>query len=113
MRSCWGWVPDPDRSSAEPPLGSDPEPLRPVAGRAPEALRQRTPEGGDFSLVGPEIARRVLLPAILPRLLVGLRLSLGIAWLVVVDESLHLELEQRSRTQQAMPGGALDRPALR
>lgn len=40
--------------------------------------------GRNFGLSSAEIARRVLLPAILPRLLVGLRLSLGIAWLVVV-----------------------------
>ena len=40
--------------------------------------------GRNFGLSPNEIARRVLLPAILPRLLVGLRLALGIAWLVVV-----------------------------
>src|SRR5262249_49014989 len=40
--------------------------------------------GRNFGLAPNEIARRVLLPAILPRLLVGLRLALGIAWLVVV-----------------------------
>ena len=40
--------------------------------------------GRNFGLTSSEIARRVLLPAILPRLLVGLRLALGIAWLVVV-----------------------------
>jgi NitT/TauT family transport system permease protein len=40
--------------------------------------------GRNFGLLPGELARRVLLPAILPRLLVGLRLALGIAWLVVV-----------------------------
>ncbi|HKA36773.1 MAG TPA: ABC transporter permease [Thermoanaerobaculia bacterium] len=40
--------------------------------------------GRNFGLSAGEIGRRVLLPAILPRLLVGLRLALGIAWLVVV-----------------------------
>jgi len=40
--------------------------------------------GRNFGLSAAEIARRVLFPAILPRLLVGLRLALGIAWLVVV-----------------------------
>ena len=40
--------------------------------------------GRNFGLSAVEIARRVLLPAILPRLLVGFRLALGIAWLVVV-----------------------------
>lgn len=40
--------------------------------------------GRNFGLSPGQIARRVLLPAMLPRLLVGLRLALGIAWLVVV-----------------------------
>src|SRR5262249_8985560 len=40
--------------------------------------------GRNFGLSAGEIGRRGLLPAILPRLLVGLRLALGIAWLVVV-----------------------------
>ncbi|HYV40533.1 MAG TPA: ABC transporter permease subunit [Thermoanaerobaculia bacterium] len=39
---------------------------------------------GVGALSAAQIARQVLLPAILPRLLVGLRLALGIAWLVVV-----------------------------
>lgn len=40
--------------------------------------------GRNFGLSAGQIALYVLLPAILPRLLVGLRLALGIAWLVVV-----------------------------
>jgi len=40
--------------------------------------------GRNFGLSPADVARRVLIPAILPRLLVGLRLALGIAWLVVV-----------------------------
>ena len=40
--------------------------------------------GRNFGLSPADVARRVLIPAILPRLLVGLRLVLGIAWLVVV-----------------------------
>jgi len=40
--------------------------------------------GRNFGLRVPELLRRVIYPAILPQLLVGLRLSLGIAWLVVV-----------------------------
>ena len=38
----------------------------------------------NFGLSPRQIARRVLVPAILPQLLVGLRLALGVAWLVVV-----------------------------
>ena len=38
----------------------------------------------NFGLSPGQIARRVLLPAILPQLVVGLRIALGIAWLVVV-----------------------------
>lgn len=40
--------------------------------------------GRNFGLGGLELVRRVALPAALPRLVVGLRLTLGIAWLVVV-----------------------------
>jgi len=40
--------------------------------------------GRNFGLAPGELARRILLPAILPQVLVGLRLSLGVAWLVVV-----------------------------
>lgn len=40
--------------------------------------------GRNFGLSGVALARRVVLPAILPSLVVGLRLALGIAWLVVV-----------------------------
>ena len=40
--------------------------------------------GRNFGLSGVELARRVVLPAVLPSLVVGLRLALGIAWLVVV-----------------------------
>src|SRR6202521_670411 len=40
--------------------------------------------GRNFGLSASELARKVLAPAILPQLIVGLRLTLGIAWLVVV-----------------------------
>lgn len=40
--------------------------------------------GRNFGLDGVALVRRVVLPSILPSLVVGLRLSLGIAWLVVV-----------------------------
>jgi NitT/TauT family transport system permease protein len=38
----------------------------------------------NFGLGPYEVARRVVLPSILPQLVTGLRLSLGVAWLVVV-----------------------------
>lgn len=34
-----GWVPDPKWSGSEPPLGSDPDPVLPVTGRAPDPER--------------------------------------------------------------------------
>ncbi len=40
--------------------------------------------GRNFGLSPVDLARKVLAPAILPQLIVGLRLTLGIAWLVVV-----------------------------
>lgn len=40
--------------------------------------------GRNFGLRGFELVRQVIFPAMLPRLLVSLRLTLGIAWLVVV-----------------------------
>jgi NitT/TauT family transport system permease protein len=40
--------------------------------------------GRNFGLSSGEILRRVVFPAALPQILVGLRIALGIAWLVVV-----------------------------
>ncbi|MGZ8731591.1 MAG: ABC transporter permease [Thermoanaerobaculia bacterium] len=40
--------------------------------------------GRNFGLTGKELVRSVILPAILPQLIVGMRITLGIAWLVVV-----------------------------
>lgn len=40
--------------------------------------------GRNFGLSSPELLRRVVLPAALPQVLTGLRLALGIAWIVVV-----------------------------
>ena len=40
--------------------------------------------GRNFGLSGVRLVTGVLLPAILPQLIVGLRIALGIAWLVVV-----------------------------
>lgn len=40
--------------------------------------------GRNFGLTSRELVRSVIFPAILPQLIVGMRLTLGIAWLVVV-----------------------------
>jgi NitT/TauT family transport system permease protein len=40
--------------------------------------------GRNFGLNSAQLIYRVLFPAVLPRLIVGLRITLGIAWLVVV-----------------------------
>jgi NitT/TauT family transport system permease protein len=40
--------------------------------------------GRNFGLSTAQLVYRVLYPAVLPRLIVGLRIALGIAWLVVV-----------------------------
>ncbi len=40
--------------------------------------------GRNFGLSGTELVFRVLYPAVIPQLIVGLRITLGIAWLVVV-----------------------------
>ncbi|HEX8172410.1 MAG TPA: ABC transporter permease [Thermoanaerobaculia bacterium] len=40
--------------------------------------------GRNFGLGGAELVRSVVVPAILPQLIVGMRITLGIAWLVVV-----------------------------
>ena len=40
--------------------------------------------GRNFGLSEIQVVRRVLFPAVMPQLIVGLRITLGIAWLVVV-----------------------------
>jgi NitT/TauT family transport system permease protein len=40
--------------------------------------------GRNFGMHTPSLLRRVILPSVLPHLLIGLRITLGIAWLVVV-----------------------------
>src|SRR6266446_7551115 len=40
--------------------------------------------GRNFGLSEMQVVRRVLFPAVMPQLIVGLRITLGIAWLVVV-----------------------------
>jgi NitT/TauT family transport system permease protein len=38
----------------------------------------------NFGLTGPQLFRRVILPATLPQIITGLRIALGVAWLVIV-----------------------------
>ncbi len=40
--------------------------------------------GRNFGLSAPQLMTKVLLPAALPQMIVGLRIALGVAWLVVV-----------------------------
>jgi NitT/TauT family transport system permease protein len=40
--------------------------------------------GRNFGLAGVPLLKRVLFPAVMPQLVVALRITLGIAWLVVV-----------------------------
>jgi NitT/TauT family transport system permease protein len=40
--------------------------------------------GRNFGLSAPQLLRQVVFPAALPQILIGLRIALGIAWLVVV-----------------------------
>jgi NitT/TauT family transport system permease protein len=40
--------------------------------------------GRNFGLTTPQLMRRVMMPAVLPRIIVGLRLAFGIAWVVLV-----------------------------
>jgi NitT/TauT family transport system permease protein len=40
--------------------------------------------GRNFGLTTPRLIARVIFPAVLPRIVVGLRLAFGVAWLVLV-----------------------------
>ena len=40
--------------------------------------------GRNFGLTPVQLMRKILYPAIIPRLMTGLRITLGVAWLVVV-----------------------------
>jgi NitT/TauT family transport system permease protein len=62
--------------------------LFPVVVAATNAVRNVSPvflQGGrNFGLSARQLMRRIVLPAILPRVLVGLRIAFGVAWLVLV-----------------------------
>ena len=62
--------------------------LFPIIVTVMDAVRNVPPiyrdAGRNFGLSRWELTRRVLLPAILPRLIVALRIAFGIAWLVLV-----------------------------
>lgn len=40
--------------------------------------------GRNFGLTAPQLIRRVIFPAVLPRIVVGLRIAFGVAWIVLV-----------------------------
>ena len=40
--------------------------------------------GRNFGLSAPQLIRRVIFPAVLPRIVVGLRIAFGVAWVVLV-----------------------------
>jgi NitT/TauT family transport system permease protein len=40
--------------------------------------------GRNFGLSAPQLITRIVVPAVLPRILVGLRIAFGVAWLVLV-----------------------------
>ena len=60
----------------------------PIAVSTMSAVRNMQPiylrAAGNFELSQVELFRRVIFPACLPQIITGLRISLGIAWLVVV-----------------------------
>jgi NitT/TauT family transport system permease protein len=69
--------------------------------------------GRNFGLTAPQLAARVVFPAALPQIIVGLRIALGIAWLVVVaaemiavDSGLgYLVIDATQFRQALRPGG--------
>jgi NitT/TauT family transport system permease protein len=44
--------------------------------------------GRNFGLSAPQLIRRVIFPAVLPRLVVGLRIAFGVAWIVLVASEM-------------------------
>ena len=77
--------------------------------------------GRNFGLSPAKLLARVVFPAALPQIIVGLRIALGIAWLVVVaaemiavDSGLgYLVIDSRNSGKALRPGGRrhdADRP---
>lgn len=44
--------------------------------------------GRNFGLTPPQLIRRVIFPAVLPRIVVGLRIAFGVAWIVLVASEM-------------------------
>jgi NitT/TauT family transport system permease protein len=44
--------------------------------------------GRNFGLSAPQLIRRVIFPAVLPRIVVGLRIAFGVAWIVLVASEM-------------------------
>jgi NitT/TauT family transport system permease protein len=44
--------------------------------------------GRNFGLTAPQLIRRVIFPAVLPRIVVGLRIAFGVAWIVLVASEM-------------------------
>ena len=75
----------------------------PMTVTAMNAVRNIAPvhlnAGRNFGLSEMQVIYRVLYPAVMPQLIVGLRITLGIAWLVAVVVSLLMLLAAAARSQ--------------
>ena len=62
--------------------------LFPIVVASANAVRNVSPvflqSGRNFGLSAAQLMRRIVLPAVLPRILLGLRIAFGVAWLVLV-----------------------------
>jgi NitT/TauT family transport system permease protein len=66
--------------------------LFPVIVATTNAVRNVPPmflqAGRNFGLTAPQLIRRVIFPAVLPRIVVGLRIAFGVAWIVLVASEM-------------------------
>ena len=66
--------------------------LCPIIVATTNAVRNLPPmflqAGRNFGLTAPQLIRRVIFPAVLPRIVVGLRIAFGVAWIVLVASDL-------------------------